>query len=115
MVNKLFLSLAGTASLDFRDNGKITAVSVSWSGGGSGGWELSFNSSSQISTNDATGTILNGTIPSAAASNGFASLLMNETVDAGERVFLHLTGVGAAATATIITDSATVKASPRRR
>lgn len=114
MVNTLYLSTAGTASLDFRDKGTITGICIMWKDVAVGAGEVSFNSSSSLTTNDTTGVIAGVLSNATAVANG-QYFPLQEPVDVGERIFLHVTGALNETRVFIMTDSAPSRPSTRRR
>lgn len=115
MVHTLYIATAGTVSLDFRDPGRITCVVISSADAAAGGAELSFNSSAQLTTNDTTGTIAGLVLQGNANGPPVAVFHLDESVDAGERIYLHVTGAANATRAFICVSGAGTRASSRRR
>jgi hypothetical protein len=108
MINSLYAAGTTTVSIDIREDGTITGIN--WSQINSspveGQWELSFNSAPSFTTNDTTGVLGGG--PVAALANevihdtGF--IPFSEAVQAGERLFLHQSGLGVKTRAFISSD-----------
>ena len=94
MVNKLYSSVTGTASLDVREPGVITGITISWQtpAAATVKIEVSFNSTAQFAVNDSTGILAAMNGPSAMGASGHLTIPMNELVDAGERLYLHTEG-----------------------
>jgi hypothetical protein len=111
-INTLYANAAGTVSIDMRDAGRIKGILVLSNMAAAGSVEVSFNSSSQSTTTDTTGVICG--LLNQAGTGQSVYIDLDEPVDVGERIYMHTTGISAVR-AFIYTDSATVKASPRRR
>jgi hypothetical protein len=94
MVNKLFSTVTGTVSLDIRETGILNSVVISAQvpTATTAEVELSFNSTGQTLTNDATGVLASMNLPAVIGGSGHVHIQMNEPVDAGERIYLHTTG-----------------------
>jgi hypothetical protein len=112
MVNTLYSPFNGTYSLDFRDNARIKSITISHNGQTTGTVEVSFNSGSQPTTNDTNGVIA-GCFIVLGAPQSF-TVLLDESVDAGERVYLHVSTANQVRVF-INTDAVSAKPSPRRR
>lgn len=115
MFNRMYNTAAGTVSIDFRDSGKITGLTVTMNNAAAGvnNWELSFNSAPQYATNDTTGTVATGQVATGGQfTQHFGPL--DIPVEVGERFYLHQSAAGYA-NCVVHTDLPTVKASTRRR
>ncbi len=114
MVNTLYLSGAGTVSIDMRDAGNIVGLTITGNDASSGACEVSFNSSSSLATNDTTGVIGGLQFTGSVVPQSFNSA-MKEPVDVGERIFLHQTGVANTVRVFLYSDADTKRAAVRRR
>jgi hypothetical protein len=114
MVNSLYIGAAGSVSLDFRDAGKITTIVLVTNDGATGAIEVSFNATAAFTTHDTTG-VVGGLILGGGGNGQRLVFPLNESVDVGERLFLHVSGALNTARAFVHTDSAAVRASARRR
>ncbi len=96
MVNKLYLSITGSASLDMRESGTITAIEISTQSptAVTNQIEVGFNSAAQFQTNDATGVLASVNVPSVIAASVNVVIPLSEAVDAGERLYLHQSAGG---------------------
>jgi hypothetical protein len=92
MINTLYATGAVTASLDVRSDGRIIGLAYFINTAATGNFELTFNSSPSYTTNDTTGVIAGGPLIANTALDGY--IAFDEPVEAGERLFLHQTGVG---------------------
>ncbi len=115
MVNTLYLVGAGTVSIDMRDAGNIVGVTITGNDASPGACEVSFNSSSSLTSNDTTGVICGAQFTGTAGSPLSFNSPMKEPVDVGERIFLHQTGVANTVRVFLYTDADTKRAAVRRR
>ena len=113
MVHSLYIAAAGSVSLDIRDDAKITAIVIAANDQAPGGAEVSFTSTAQLTTNDTTG-VLAGLPLAGSLAPATMMYVMNEPVEAGERLYLHVTGANACR-AFVYTDRAGARPSTRRR
>jgi hypothetical protein len=114
MVHSLLQTGPGTSSLDFRDQGSVVGITISFVDSAPGALEVSFNSSPSPTVNDTTGLIA-GVVLNGSGLSREATFHLREPVDVGERLFLHVSGVGNSGRALISTDAASQKPPPRRR
>lgn len=112
-VNSLYLAGPGSVALDMREDDIIIGISLSGNSAAGGGMEVSFMSTASLTTNDTTG-VLAGVIH-AAGIPAHLYFILNEKIAAGERLYLHNSGVGNNARAFIFTEGASSKPSTRRR
>ncbi len=106
MINKLFSTVTGTVSLDIREPGSITAIMISAQvpTAVTAEIEVSFNSTAQFQTNDATGILASVNLPAVIGAQANVVLQLSEPVDAGERIYLHISG-SPRTSATIVTST----------
>jgi hypothetical protein len=118
MINKLYASVTGTVSLDFRDSGVLTSIVISAQTptAVTAQIEVSFNSTAQFQTNDATGVLASVNLPAVIGATGNLTVPLNEPIDAGERIYLHTSsGVMVSALLVSTTAGAPSRVAPRRR
>jgi len=114
MTNTMYIAAAGTVSFDFREAGTIIGVAIVTNDAAAGACELSFNSTAQLTTHDTNGVVAGLTFTATGAQTVYVSPPMSEKVDAGERLYLHVTGANVVR-AFIHTDSTGERRPPRRR
>ncbi len=104
MIQKLHSTTTGTVSLDIRETGVLTQLVLTCQipTASQAQIEVSFNSTAQFSTNDATGVLATMNLGPSIGNAGHVSITLEEPVDAGERIYLH-TSASAVSTALLVT------------
>jgi hypothetical protein len=131
MIHKLFGSAAldGAASIDIREDGRITGILLVLTGTGlqDGSFlrgEVSFSSTNGFTSNDTTAALIGNELSyellTSGGSNFGATIFvpLDEPAQSGERLYLHVGAMavsGIRATAFVYTDAKGSRPSVRRR
>ncbi len=114
MINSLYIASAGSVALDIREDGKITGITIVGVDALNGGAEVSFIAGPHLSTHDAIG-VLAGVIYAGAGNPLVHRVELDEPVQAGERLYLHVAGAGNATRAFIHSDARSTRPARVRR